>query len=64
MFSNCETTKFKTQQHIVFGCNEENAKEEDVNKNINGQNAMQYEEEEQTSDPDIETVCKNKMTSE
>lgn len=48
----------------IFGCNEENKEEEDDNKNIDGQNATRYEEEEQTSEPNIETTCTNEMVSE
>lgn len=59
-----ETTKCEDWQRMIFECNEEIEEDENDNKNIDGQNATQYKEEEQTHKPDIETTCTNEMASE
>ena len=47
--------------HIILGCNEINEKVEDDNKNINGEKVIQYKEEQQLFEPEMEVRSTNKM---
>ena len=42
-----QTPTCEVQPHIVFECNEDDEENEDYDKDIDGEEATQYEEEEQ-----------------
>ena len=46
-FFEYQTPTCEVQPHIVFECNEDDEENEDYDKDIDGEEATQYEEEEQ-----------------
>ena len=56
-----QTPTCEVQPHIVFECNEDDKDEEDYNIDIYGEQATQYEEEEQPSETKMEIGCTNEM---
>ena len=52
-----QTHTCEAQPHIVSECNEDDEDEEDYYKDIDEEEATQYEEDEQSSEADIEVGC-------
>jgi hypothetical protein len=52
-----QTHTCEAQPHIVSECNEDDGDEEDYYKDIDEEEATQYEEDEQPSETDIEVGC-------
>ena len=54
----------EAQLHIVSECNEDDEDKEDYEKNIDEEQATQYEKEEQSSEAKLEVRCTNEMIKE
>ncbi len=59
-----QTPTCEAQPHIVSEYNEDDEEEEDYDKDINGEQATQYEEDEQPSEAEMEIGCTNEMVRE
>ena len=59
-----ETNTCEAQSHIVFRYNEEDEEEKCDVKDIDEEKPIQYKEEEQPSEPEMEARSTNKMARE
>ena len=59
-----QTPTCEAQPHIVSECNKEDEEEEDYEKGIDEEQAIQYEKEEQSSQAELEVSCMNEMIRE
>ena len=59
-----QTFTCEAQPHIVSKCNQDDEEEKNYDKDINGEQATQYEENVQPSEAEMEVGCTNEIVRE